>query len=348
MSAIKEHYHEKIETGQRSSKQHPIGWLNMPGYKPETWNPIVGCSKVSPGCDNCYAEKFAFRLVNMLEKSKSETYHVYQNAANKQGWTGRTALNTDHIAYPLRWKTPRMIFVCSMGDIFHEHVPFSWIDQVFDIITDCSDHIFIILTKRPERMKEYMDYRIKSHKFYGHSWVWLGVTVENQEQANKRIPILLSIPAEKRFVSVEPMLGPVDLKHGFDYGDEIAIDFLTGDYFTSPRQEEPAKDDNKLDWVICGGETGSNARPINQNWAIELKNQCKEANVPFFFKQWGEWEPRNSGSFALHNDPKSEKYPLKKVPYGDNPFEYSNVSKVGKKNAGNILDGQQYHEWPKN
>lgn len=306
----------------------------MPGYKPETWNPIVGCSKVSPGCDNCYAEKFAFRIVNMLEKSKSETYHVYKNAATKSGWTGRTALNTDHIDKPLQWKSPRMVFVCSMGDLFHENVPFTWIDQVFEVIVDCTEHIFIILTKRPERMKEYMDYRIANGKYYNYSWVWLGVTAENQEQADKRIPILLKIPAAKRFVSIEPMLGPVKLTAIRQFDGK-------GIHIASYQVLEPittAKDSNRpaLDWVICGGESGPKARPMHPEWVRSVRDQCEAAGTPFFFKQWGEWKPFEKGDqckrlFSWATDTERNM----KI-----------VTKVGRKAAGNLLDGKQHHNWP--
>lgn len=330
MSATKEHFHDQIEAGQRG-KQHKISWLNMPGFKPETWNPIVGCTKISPGCDNCYAEKFAFRLVNMLEKSKSETYHVYQNAANKQGWTGRTALNTDHIFLPLKWKSPRMIFVCSMGDIFHEHVPFHWIDWVYNIIRDCPQHRFIILTKRPERMKEWSEMRTN---IYNN--LWLGVTAENQEQANKRIPILLSIPAEKHLVSIEPMLGPVDLTKipakywGGEYDDlynGLSLSSLDGGKDTSTPWH--------LNWVICGGETGPKARPMHPAWVRSVRDQCKQSGTPFFFKQWGEWLP-----IATFN---GHQY----LPLGDYDLDTKyGFRKKKKQYTTNILYGKEHHEWP--
>ena len=187
----------------------------MPGYRPETWNPIVGCSKVSPGCDNCYAEKMAMRIPYMLEKSKSETYYAYSNVVNKQGWNGHTCLNTDHIDNPLQWKSPRMIFVCSMSDLFHKNVPCNWINQVMQVIRQCPQHLFIILTKRPEIIKDKMTGDFPEN-------VWLGVTAENQEMANKRIPILLQIKAAKRFVSIEPMLGPIDFDE-FNMMKETAV-----------------------------------------------------------------------------------------------------------------------------
>ena len=299
----------------------------------------------------------------MTAKSKSETYHVYQNAANKQGWTGRTALNTDHIDKPMKWETPRMIFVCSMGDLFHENVPFRWLDWVFSVMSDNDQHIYVLLTKRPGNMLKYWQYKCAEHNIFWRPKdnVWIGVTAENQEQANKRIPILLQIPAAKRFVSIEPMLGPVDLKHGFDYGDEIAIDFLTGDYFTSPRQEEPAHDDNKIDWVICGGESGPKARPMHPDWVRSLRDQCKYAGVPFFFKQWGEWFSADVDLFIIQQNRSVKKNFCTLSKDGAcimNPntslidqapnYKKGNFGlwKIGRKAAGNILDGQQHHNWP--
>lgn len=347
MSAMKEHHHDAIEAGQRGTKQHPIGWLNMPGYKPETWNPIVGCSKVSPGCQNCYALTMAKRLAGMERATGRINYRatLMPDKNNIQTeWNGHTFLVNEAFSKPASWKSPRIVFVNSMGDIFHEGHLYEWIDAVFTVMSDYDQHIYILLTKRPEKMLKFWQWKRDQH---GVDWrpkdnIWIGVTAENHEQANKRIPILLQIPAAKRFVSIEPMLGPVDLTR-LEEGISLTQDVLNG---KAHSLGEVYSGGTKLDWVICGGETGPKARPMNQNWAIELKNQCKEANVPFFFKQWGEWEPRNVGSFALQNDPRSEKYPLRKVPYADNPFEFSNVSKVGRKNAGNLLDGQQHQEWP--
>jgi len=308
--------------------EHKIGWLNMPGFKPETWNPIVGCSKVSPGCDNCYAEKMAKRIVGMLEKNKGETYHSYLWVKD---WNGRTALNTDQIDKPLQWQAPRMIFVCSMGDLFHESNHFKMIDQVFDIIQRCPQHIFIILTKRPEKMSRY--YQIF------HKNVWLGVTAENQEQANKRIPILLQIPAAKRFVSIEPMLGPVEIKDYLRYDCDCGIcNFCNGQ-----------KVEN-IDWVICGGESGSKARPMHYEWVRSLRDQCKAIDVPFFFKQWGEWIPANEmpeewGHFA---DVKGTHSWVNQSDGKDTCIGPGVMTiNVGRNKAGNLLDNQQHHEWPK-
>lgn len=304
----------------------------------KTWNPIVGCSKVSAGCANCYAERMANRLACMGQMSYNKV--VLQG---RPEWTGKTAFVESALEQPLHWKKPQLVFVCSMGDLFHESVPFEWIDKVFAVMALCRQHTFQVLTKRPERMKEYicemsengkwdacsvdpetLDWSMTqsgTHEFANYIRrpfplpnVWIGVTAENQEQADKRIPILLQIPAAKRFVSVEPMLSAVDLTGwvhrtpGYNKQDEVykctKCGFTgTGQCFTKgpdisseytsqcPSCFIDVDADNalieigNLDWIICGGETGPNARPMNPDWARDLQDQCKEANVPFFFKK---------------------------------------------------------------
>jgi len=256
-----------------------IEWTN------ETWNPIIGCSKISEGCQNCYAEKMAFRLTHMphtdyysfvLDDNKEDDTEKFKYVPE---WNGRTHFVESALQKPLKWKKPRMIFACSMGDLFHESVPFEWIDRVFETIVLNPQHTFQILTKRPERMLEYF----KQIAFRVPINAWLGVTVENQEQLIKRVPKLLSIPAAKRFVSCEPLLSGLDF-YGMQMGNELynclngvgdistSLTGLTGD---------------KLDWVIVGGETGPKARKLQTSWVLNIKNQCKDAGVPFFFKSWG-------------------------------------------------------------
>jgi hypothetical protein len=216
-----------------------------------------------------------------------------------------------------------------MGDLFHETVPFSWIDRIIDqaALYD-HKHIFVILTKRPEIMKKYFEELSLNTGYKPLSNIWIGVTAENQEQANKRIPILLQIPAAKHFVSIEPMLGPIDLE-------------------CFPETGCPNNFISDLDWVICGGESGHKARPMHPDWVRSLRDQCKAADVPFFFKQWGEWQASwgagnhlvniNTGETvkANHNDIRAWKI-----------GGWEPVLRVGRKYTGNLLDGQQYHEWP--
>lgn len=185
-----------------------------------SWNPVCGCTKVSAGCQNCYAEKMAMRLaaMGMATPSKNPEYMGFE-----EGWDGHIELCEHRLDQPLHWKKPRRIFVCSMSDLFHEKVPFEFIDRVFDVIINkAPQHIYQILTKRPQRMKEYLDRWIEAYNtFYlglqeftqFHNHLWLGVSVENQKAADERIPILLRIPAAKRFVSCEPALEGIDFNN---------------------------------------------------------------------------------------------------------------------------------------
>lgn len=333
MSATKEH--DQIEAGQRG-QLHPISWLNMPGFKPETWNPIVGCSKVSPGCDNCYAEKQAFiRAFNPNTPQYKSVVVKHPLDPRYRQWNGQTRFVDSMLLKPRKWKTPRIVFVCSMGDLFHESVPFETIECIIDQAAIYEGkHIFIILTKRPERMAEYFkEYSLNYGLNKPISNVWLGVTAENQEQANNRIPILLSIPAAKRFVSIEPMLGPVEL--GVIHHADAHIDALNGLYNSYPDGKWTQKSIEKLDWVICGGESGPKARPMHPDWVRSLRDQCQEANTPFFFKQWGTWCPE--GTVENYHFLNSSK----EVQMGNDVMTKKPIVR-----NHDTLDGKQYHNWP--
>lgn len=334
--------------------QHKISWLNMPGYQPETWNPIVGCSKVSPGCDNCYAERMANRLTHALgglgTGKNQDAWIGYSDVITNSRWNGQTALIKSALHKPLTWQTPRIVFVCSMGDIFHESVNPGAFQMVLDRISRCRQHIFILLTKRPENVMPLMNRVGWGLPFPPN--VWIGVTAENQEQANIRIPILLSIPAAKRFVSIEPMLGPVEL--GVIHYADANIDSLNGLYNTYPDGQWTQKTIKKLDWVICGGESGSKARPMHPDWVRSVRDQCASANVPFFFKQWGEWLPgelKEGKTYYLRSD-NQEVYTStnkERQNFGTHPDKYSGsliTTKVGRNAAGNLLDGTEHHNWP--
>lgn len=222
----------------------------------ETWNVVTGCTPVSEGCQNCYAKRMANRLRGRFGYPEDEPFRV--------------TLHPDKLEQPLKWKKPRKIFVCSMGDLFHEDVPFMFITNIMGVINACKHHTFIILTKRPDNIINYLDWlnKLAGKESLSTGWpfpnVWLGVTAENQEATDKRIPILLQIPAKVRFVSVEPMVGPVRLKTERD--------------LINPN-------DICLDWVIAGAESGPGARPMQIEWARDLRDQCVNANVPFFLKQ---------------------------------------------------------------
>lgn len=328
----------------------------------ETWNPIVGCTKVSPGCDNCYAEKMAYRLAAMaIANPVPDTIGKYVRVIKGRKWEGTTVFDDITILKPLSWKKPRMIFVCSMGDLFHESVSIKWIDMVMSMAALLPRHIFIILTKRPEKMFYYFKaskdelivrwsdacYEIGVsdkdddvdappcwiHNRLQDEWpmknLWLGVTAENQYQANIRVPVLLSIPAAMRFVSAEPMLTKIDLVNV--YGDRP--------WTPGTRQL------GYIDWVICGGESGPGARPVHPDWVRFLQIQCHMGSVPFFFKGWGEWLP--SYDFGERLDELVKNFPKTQIRKDYEFPDGIHMYKVGKKAAGALLDGKEYKEYPK-
>ncbi|MFA5650702.1 MAG: DUF5131 family protein, partial [Proteiniphilum sp.] len=184
----------------------------------------------------------------------------------------KPTFHEDVLSKPYGWRKPRMVFVCSMGDLFHEDVPYEWIYEVFRVMEQCPQHTFQLLTKRPEKMLKAINGVVTGYEIEHRKHIWLGVTAENQQRADERIPILLQIPAAVRFVSVEPMLSKVDLSSWLPH----CLDFS---YTTDP---------GRLDWVIVGGETGSGARLMESDWARSLREQCTDSEVPFFFKKHGD------------------------------------------------------------
>ena len=324
-----------------------------------TWNPTVGCSVISPGCTNCYAMKMAARIeamaIGQTTKNGSPglapTYYAGTTQPSKAGpvWTGKLALAPEDVLFkPLRWKRPRMIFVNSMSDLFHESVPDEWIDRVFAVMALCPQHTFQVLTKRAGRMCVYlsendMAARVApigaammedSDRNYSalrwQQWplpnVWLGVSTEDQKRADERIPHLLETPAAIRFVSAEPLLGPIDLTH---------IDLPGGDEEIFPLGWPAGRDDQPchpfLDWVIVGGESGPNARPMHPDWARSIRDQCQAAGVPFFFKQWGEWVSVSE----VEGPGEHFRFP-----------DGATVRRTGRKIAGRTLDGCEYSRMP--
>lgn len=363
MSKTKEHYHDEIEKGMREKgRSHKIQWLNIPGYKGETWNPLLGCMKVSEGCKNCYAEKQAFRIAHM----GNEGYKKVTNFPDK-GWNGETEIVADSFYKPLQWKRPRVIFVCSMGDLFfskHEELE---IDKVFAIAALCPQHIFIILTKRPKQMAAYFNigneeligkweegsYEIgiadknddidapavfiynRTHRQWPLKNIWLGVSAENQKQADIRIKFLLETPAVVHGVSIEPMLGSLNL-----------IPHINLEKENSPHPGGDVRStEGGLDWVICGGESGHKARPTHPDWVRSIRDQCKAANTPFFFKQWGELIPSCQ---ARHLKLPLSEFAHKNVQFQSphNPDKTNTYFKIGKHKTGNLLDGQKHEQYP--
>ena len=283
-----------------------------------SWNPVTGCTEVSPGCDNCYAKTFA-------ERWRGTPGHHFENGFD-------VTLRPERLDQPLRWRRPRRIFVNSMSDLFHDAVPDLFITQVFDVMERASQHTFQVLTKRHARMRNLMNdgsFRLfvqrcavplaKEHGLNTtwaervtdpRSWpldnVWLGCSVENQKWADIRIPALRETPAAVRMLSCEPLLGPLSLD-------------LTG-----------------IGWVIAGGESGPGARPMYPSWARSLRDQCRMAEIPFFFKQFGEYAPRCTlalcGELCACN--------------GVNASHPIEMKRVGKKAAGRDLDGRTWDQYP--
>jgi len=229
----------------------------------KSWNPITGCSHAgSPGCDHCWARRMANRLKGRYGYPKDDPFKV--------------TFHPDRLEEPLHWKKPSRIFVCSMGDIFHDNVDAFQIGSIFIKILRYSQHIFLILTKRPQRfLKLVPPIQLPPN-------IWFGVSVENQQTADERIPILLQIPAAKRFVSVEPMLGSIKIPDR---------SLCPCSCYVGGNPHPDCAGQPKIDWVICGGETGSKARPMQPDWIRSLRDQCQAAGVPFFFKSWGDAIP---------------------------------------------------------
>lgn len=341
-----------------------------------TWNPVNGCSLASPGCTNCYAMKQAHRV--------PQRRGLTQHTSGGMVWTGETRFDEAKLTQPLHWKRPRRIFVCAHGDLFHESVPDEWIDRVFAVMALCPQHTFQVLTKRSARMRDYCDRKTSANgagaiadamAAMGGSAgqqlalmelqaeksclpnVWLGVSVEDQARADQRIPDLLDTPAAVRWLSCEPLLGPVDLTaiQAPRYTPEdAAMDWRfscldTGDYYWYRSGDYIDGGDgpwreHAIDWVVAGGESGPGARPMHPDWPRALRDQCAAANVPFFFKQWGNWAPRDmfddvtglaassmlpDGTQCVHANPVS-----------------TSLVRIGKRTAGRLLDGIEHNGFP--
>lgn len=301
----------------------------------ETWNPIAGCSIVSPGCTNCYAMRTAARLEAMDFAQRAKPlpgsggmkfpdpdtlplrHYRGLTVKSKAGpvWSGKVALAPDNIlTEPLRRQKPQTYFVNSMSDLFHEDVLDEWVMKVFVVMAATPWHTYQVLTKRADRMRKWLSpgergghlnamvraNALRSDLFGGPlverivtgtgsiTWplpnVWLGVSAERQQEADARVPDLLATPAAVRFVSAEPLLGPIDFTN-IKPRERYEIDALRG------HDADTGTACAALDWIIVGGESGAGARPMHPDWALALRDQCAAAGVPFFFKQWGEWAP---------------------------------------------------------
>lgn len=348
-----------------------------------TWNPLRGCSKVSEGCRNCYAIKMAHRFSGPGQPYEGLT----KPGPGGPNWTGKVMLLPDVLEHPLRWRKPQRVFVNSMSDLFHPEVPDEFIDQVFAVMALAPEHTFQILTKRPERMQEYLSDRKEvieetiafntmgvPSRDIGKLWggwtpaqtdeygrvevpgyfddvnidwplpnVWIGVSVENEQAADERIHWLNKTPAAVRFLSCEPLLGPLDLR--------VHLNWKSSQDWKTPL----------ISWVIAGGESGPGARPMHPDWARSLRDQCQATGVAFHFKQHGEFllgrrvreielpaytEDARDGIITLTRiDPPSEAGKKTYVAVDSEGCAYE-LKRVGKKSAGRLLDGRTWDEFP--
>lgn len=226
-----------------------------------TWNPVRGCTRVSPGCEHCYAE----RLVHRFNRPGMFGQGLTVLRQGAPGWSGKVDLVERELERPLHWRRPRRVFVCSISDLFHGSVPFDFIDRVFATMKAAPQHTYQILTKRPRRMRAYLAY---ARHNYAMPWIWLGVSAEDQQRLDERLPVLVdaSLPGARRFLSCEPLLGPL-----------------------------PVLDLRGVDWVIVGGESGPGARTMDPEWARGVRDACLEQGVAFHFKQWGGTQKGKAG-----------------------------------------------------
>jgi protein gp37 len=373
-----------------------IEWASLGLPKGVTWNPIRArnaktgkrgwhCEKVSPACENCYAER-----LNAKAGDTGGTGLAYK-PGHRQNGDVEIYLDEKTLLQPLSWRAPRGVFVASMTDVFGDWVSDEWLDHIFAVMALCPQHRFAVLTKRSKRMREHcstiqkhgrwlamedfaisLGYEPRGRHDYGFDWfankqflpnVYLGVTAEDQKRADERIPDLLATAAAVRFVSIEPMLGPIDLYNGDPDprlgGHEATQTFLGQWWETGDNLKGPPR--RGVDWVIVGGESGRGARPSHPDWLRSLRDQCLAAEVPFFFKQFGEFSPheiRDGGQIippmpcfgSIRNFYRWREGAFVPVDGRENcvtAFAPGTIAvRVGKKRAGRLLDGVEYSEFP--
>ncbi|NUP35955.1 MAG: phage Gp37/Gp68 family protein [Streptomyces sp.] len=298
-----------------------------------TWNVVTGCEKVSPGCDNCYAETFA-------ERWRGIPGHHFETGFD-------VTLRPERMMLPLKWRKPKRIFANSMSDLFHKDVPDAYIAEVFSVMARTPQHTYQVLTKRHGRMRSLLS-RPSFRDSLAHlaDWplsnVWLGVSVEDQKRADLRIPALVDTPAAVRFLSCEPLLGPVWISDHIwqecpcceGEGHDEACARCADNHCDSGHIR-------KLHWVIVGGESGRGARPMAPQWATSIRDQCKQHHVPFLFKQWGEYAP--TGYLVIGGTSKGVLLAGDPV---DDLGHRVELARVGKKKAGRELDGRTWDEFP--
>lgn len=289
-----------------------------------TFNPWIGCTKVSPACDHCYAEEWAKRF-------KGPEWGKERRRTSAANWRQPLKWNREAAAFRAKHGRAPMVFCASLADVFDNQVPDEWRLELWELIAQTPDLVWLLLTKRPQNIRKMlpvMDSSLPGYRPWHQRWpwphVWLGTTVENQAEADRRIPHLLSVPAEKRFLSCEPLLGPVDL---------TAIPRTKTEGFMRPLDGRF----NRIDWVIAGGESGREARPSHPDWFRSLRDQCAGAGVPFLFKEWGEWAPNAYVG--------SDRDTMHIFGTDDRGLQHA-VYRIGKKAAGRTLDGVMHDGRP--
>lgn len=325
-----------------------------------TWNIITGCDIESPGCINCYAMGLAG---TRLRNHPSRIGLTKQAANGAHVWTGEVRFNEQWLDQPLRWHRPRSVFVCAHGDLFHPAVPDEWIDKVFAVMARARWHSYQVLTKRAKRMREYMSHPDRYGRIIAAShtvelcameampWplphVWMGVSAEDQQRANERVLDLLETPAAVRWLSLEPLIGPIDLSSAL----ARATATRAGDRISQ-----------WLHWIVAGGESGPKARPAHPDWFRDLRDMCVAAGVPFFFKQHGAWTELDADKptrTVESDDPNYaaetarcdgfisvEGHFVRSIDDALENIPYRGLVKVGKKAAGRDLDGRTWDQFP--
>ncbi len=309
----------------------------------ETWNPVTGCTRISEGCHHCYIERTP--PMRMAHR-RFDGSHI--------GATTGVLFHPERLTQPFGWRKPRRVFVNSMSDLFHDKVPGEYIARVFATMALADRHTFQILTKRPQRMRalladggqalleETTDEETASALYDAH-WplpnVWVGTSVESQKWADIRIPQLLATPAAVRWISAEPLLGPIDLDGPLDATGQHRPKLT---YWLTGRPGWAADGTldvrPRLDWVVVGGETGPGGRPMDPAWARTMRDQCTAAGVPFFFKQWGDY-------VTVDQMPEDTFRDLDAL-HGPSSLAREVQWHVGKKHAGRELDGREWNEYP--
>ena len=348
-----------------------------------TWNWLLGCTRVSDGCVNCYAETMASRF------SGPGKYYEGIAKRTKAGprWTGKVVrAGAEKLFQPLSWTRPRMIFVNSMSDTFHEKVPHEWIDCAFAVMRLAPQHRYQVLTKRPDRARAYftdpaMPDRVEKlvaaylrggrGKHAPISWVndgtgcylgnaWLGTSIENEEAARKRLPDLLQTPAAIRFVSLEPLLGPIDTERWFPSPYQMMMRCTRCHWVgcSAPHRELCPQCETqmiilgtRIDWAIVGGESGSGARPMHPAWPREIRDACLASGTPFHFKQWGAFKVGSDfDPCATIVDRLGRCWPISDreglLGADPRPIDPHAMLRVGKHKSGRELDGQEWLEMP--